>query len=90
MNNSNPMQKIRVIAKEVAKSNTHEAFVSYYIVTDSGRLVDLRFCRTVDVRAFEGLKKFEVFAIVEDASARYEYPRYYCKAIDPETLVKIA
>ena len=86
----NELKTIRVIAKEVAKSATHEAFTSYYIVTDGGRLVDLRFCRTVDTRLFEGMKKFEVNAEVEDASARYEYPRYYCKAIDPATLVKIA
>ena len=90
MNESITMQKIRVIAKEVPKSNTHEAFVSYSIVTDGGRLVDLRFCRTVDTRLFEGMKKFEVNAEVEDASARYEYPRYYCKAIDRVTLEKIA
>lgn len=86
----NELITIRVIAKEVAKSATHEAFTSYYIVTDGGRLVDLRFCRTVDTRLFEGMKKFEVNAEVEDASARYEYPRYYCKSIDPTTLVKIA
>lgn len=84
------LRTIRVIAKDVAKSATHEAFTSYYIVTDGGRLVDLRFCRTVDTRLFEGMKKFEVNAEVEDASARYEYPRYYCKAIDSSTLVKIA
>lgn len=84
------LRKIRVIAKDVAKSATHEAFTSYYIVTDGGRLVDLRFCRTVDIRLFEGMKKFEVNAEVEDASARYEYPRCYCNAIDPATLVKIA
>ena len=90
MNQNITMQKIRVIAKEVPKSSTHEAFVSYSIVNDGGRLVDLRFCRTVDTRLFEGMKKFEVSAEVEDASARYEYPRYYCKAIDPATLVKIA
>ena len=84
------MHPIRVIAKEVSKSATHEAFVSYYIVTDGGRLVDLRFCRTVDTRLFDGMKKFVVNAVVEDASARYEYPRYYCKAIDPETIEQIA
>lgn len=84
------LRTIRVIAKDVAKSATHEAFTSYYIVTDGGRLVDLRFCRTVDTRLFEGMKKFEVNAEVEDASARYEYPRYYCKEIDPATIVKIA
>ena len=86
----NELTTIRVIAKDVAKSATNEAFTSYYLVTDGGRLVDLRFCRTVDTRLFEGMKKFEVNAEVEDASARYEYPRYYCKAIDPATLVKIA
>lgn len=90
MNQNIAMQKIRVISKEVPKSNAHEAFVSYYIVTDGGRLVDLRFCRTVDTRLFDGMKKFVVNAVVEDASARYEYPRFYCKAIDPETIVKIA
>lgn len=84
------LRTIRVVTKDVAKSATHEAFTSYYLVTDGGRLVDLRFCRTVDTRLFEGMKKFEVNAEVEDASARYEYPRYYCKAIDPTTLVKIA
>lgn len=86
----NELKTIRVIAKDVAKSATHEAFTSYSLVTDGGRLVDLRFCRTVDTRLFEGMKKFEVNAEVEDASGRYEYPRYYCKAIDPATLVKIA
>lgn len=84
------MHPIRVIATEVPKSATHEAFTSYKLVGEGGRLVDLRMCRNVDTRLFDGMKKFVVNAVVEDASARYEYPRYYCKAIDPATLVKIA
>ena len=83
------MQKIRVIVKSVPKTDKHEAFSAYYIVGDGGRLVDLRFCRSVNTAIFAGLEKFEIDAVVDDASARYEYPRMYCKAVNPESLVKI-
>lgn len=83
------MQKIKVVVKSVPKTDTHEAFNAYYIVTDGGRLVDLRFCRTVNTAIFAGMSKFEIDAEIDDASARYEYPRMYCKAVNPETLVKI-
>ena len=84
------MQKIRVIVKSVPKTDKHEAFNAYYIVADGGRLVDLRFCRTVNTAIFAGMAKFEIDAVIDDASARYEYPRMYCKAVNPETIVKIA
>ena len=83
------MHKIRVVVKSVPKTDTHEAFNAYYIGTDGGRLVDLRFCRVVNTAIFAGMEKFEIDAEIEDASARYEYPRMYCKAVNPETLVKI-
>lgn len=83
-------ERIRVLIKQVSKTDEHEAFASYKLVGDGGRLLDLRMCRTVDTRIFDGLRKFEIDAIVEDASDRYEYPRAYCKEVKPETLVKLA
>lgn len=83
------MKKIKVVVKSVPKTDKHEAFSAYYIVGDGGRLVDLRFCRSVNTAIFDGMGKFEIDAVVDDASARYEYPRMYCKAVNPETLVKI-
>lgn len=83
-------KRIRVLVKQIEKTADHEAFPSYKLVGEGGRLVDLRMCRNVDTRLFEGMKKFEVDAVVEDASDRYEYPRAYCKAIASETIEKIA
>ena len=90
MEDKTNFKRIRVLVKQIEKTADHEAFPSYKLVGEGGRLVDLRMCRNVDTRLFEGMKKFEVDAIVEDASSRYEYPRAYCKAIAPETIEKIA
>ena len=83
------MQKIRVIVKSVPKTDRHEAFSAYYTVGDGRRLVDPRFCPSVNTAIFAGMEKFEIDAVVDDASARYEYPRMYCKTVNPESLVKI-
>ena len=84
------MEKVKVIVRNIPKGKNHEAFTAYQLVTDGGRLVDLRMCKTVDTKLFDGMKKFYVDAEVEDASARYEYPRYYMKAIDPDSIMKIS
>lgn len=90
MEDRSNFKRIRVVVKQIEKTADHEAFPSYKLVGEGGRLVDLRMCRNVDTRMFEGMKKFEVDAIVEDASARYEYPRAYCKEIKPDTIEQIA
>ena len=84
------MEKVKVIVRNIPKAKNHEAFTAYQLVVDGGRLVDLRMCKTVDTKLFEGLKKFYVMAEVEDASARFEYPRFYMKSIDPATIEKIS
>lgn len=84
------MEKIKVIARDIPKGEHHEAFRAFQLVKNDGRLVDLRMCKTVDTRLFNGMKKFYVMADIEDASARFEYPRFYVKEIDPATIEKIS
>lgn len=84
------MEKVKVIVRNIPKGKNHEAFTAYQLVADGGRLVDLRMCKTVDTKLFEGMKKFYVMADIEDASARFEYPRFYVKEIDPATIEKIS
>lgn len=84
------MEKVKVIVRNIPKGKNHEAFTAYQLVADGGRLVDLRMCKTVDTKLFDGMKKFYVMAEVEDASARFEYPRFYMKSIDPNSIEKIS
>lgn len=78
---------ITVLIKEV-KDKTGKAFMTYRMVSDGGRLVDLRWKKETDLRELNECRKARVTVdYLSDASARFEYPRFY--AGDIQAIEKI-
>lgn len=73
----NELKELKVIIKEV-KTKDGKTFKAFKAVNESGALVDLRFRKDVDTRELEKCGKAVIVVDrFSDASARYEFPRYY-------------
>lgn len=72
---------ITVLVKPV-KDRTGKEFMTYRMVGDGGKLVDLRWKKDTDLRELNECKKARVTVdYLSDASERYEYPRFYADGI---------
>lgn len=72
---------ITVIVRSV-KDRTGKEFLTYRMVGDGGKLVDLRWKKDTDLRELNECKKARVTVdYLSDASARYEFPRFYAGGI---------
>lgn len=72
---------ITVLVRPV-KDRTGKEFMSYRMVGDGGKLVDLRWKKDTDLRELNECKKARVTVdYLSDASERYEYPRFYAGGI---------
>ena len=74
------MQKITIIKqKEVKTEKT--SFTPFKVVDANGKLIDCRFKKDVNLSVFDNGTKFTCDAEVSDASAKYEFPRWYVSNI---------
>lgn len=65
-----------------AKDKTGKEFLTYRMVGDGGKLVDLRWKKDTDLRELNECKKAHVTVdYLSDASARFEFPRFYAGGI---------
>lgn len=72
---------ITVLVKPV-KDKTGKEFLTYRMVCEGGKLVDLRWRKETDLRILNECKKARVTVdYLSDASARYEFPRFYAGGI---------
>ena len=72
---------ITVLVKSV-KDKTGKEFIIYRMVGEGGKLVDLRWKKETDLRILNECKKARVTVdYLSDASARYEFPRFYAGGI---------
>ena len=72
---------IAVLVRPV-KDKTGKEFMAYRMVGDGGKLVDLRWKKDTDLRELNECKKARVTVdYLSDASARYEFPRFYAGGI---------
>lgn len=72
---------ITVLVKPV-KDKTGKEFMTYRMVGEGGRLVDLRWKKETDLRILNECKKARVTVdYLSDASARFEFPRFYAGGI---------
>lgn len=72
---------ITVLVKPV-KDKTGKEFTTYRMVGEGGKLVDLRWRKETDLRILNECKKARVTVdYLSDASARYEFPRFYAGGI---------
>ena len=64
------------------KDKTGKEFMTYRMVGEGGKLVDLRWKKDNDLRELNECKKARVTVdYLSDASERYEYPRFYADGI---------
>lgn len=72
---------ITVLVRTV-KDKTGKEFLTYRMVVEGGRLVDLHWKKETDLRELNECKKAIVTVdYLSDASNRYEYPRFYAGGI---------
>ena len=72
---------ITVLVKPV-KDKTGAEFMTYRMVVENGALVDLRWRKETDLRELNKCKKARVTVdYLSDASARFEFPRFYAGGI---------
>lgn len=72
---------ITVLVKPV-KLETGKEFMIYRMVGEGGKLVDLRWKKDTELHELNECKKARVTVdYLSDASARYEYPRFYAGGI---------
>lgn len=72
---------ITVLVRTV-KDKTGKEFLTYRMVGEGGKLVDLRWKKDTDLRELNECKKACVTVdYLSDASACYEYPRFYAGGI---------
>lgn len=72
---------ITVLVRPV-KDKTGKEFLIYRMVGDGGKLVDLRWKKDTDLRELNECKKARVTVdYLSDASARFEFPRFYAGGI---------
>lgn len=72
---------ITVLVRSV-KDKTGKEFLTYRMVGEGGRLVDLRWRKETDLRILNECKKARVTVdYLSDASARFEFPRFYAGGI---------
>lgn len=72
---------ITVLVKSV-KDKTGKEFMTYRMVGEGGKLVDLRWKKETDLRILNECKKARVTVdYLSDASARFEFPRFYAGGI---------
>lgn len=72
---------ITVLVKPV-KDNTGKEFLTYRMVGEGGKLVDLRWRKETNLRELNECKKARVTVdYLSDASARFEFPRFYAGGI---------
>lgn len=72
---------ITVLVKPV-KDKTGKEFITYRMVCEGGKLVDLRWKKETDLRELNECKKARVTVdYLSDASARFEFPRFYAGGI---------
>lgn len=72
---------ITVLVRPV-KDKTGKEFLTYRMVGESGKLIDLRWKKETDLRELNECKKARVTVdYLSDASARFEYPRFYAAGI---------
>lgn len=64
------------------KDRTGKEFLTYRMVGDGGKLVDLRWKKDTDLRELNECKKARVTVdYLSDASDRFEFPRFYAGGI---------
>lgn len=83
MENTNikDMATITVLIRP-AKDRAGKEFLTYRMVGDGGKLVDLRWRKDTDLRELNECKKARVTVdYLSDASARFEFPRFYAGGI---------
>lgn len=72
---------ITVLVRPV-KDRTGKEFITYRVVGEGGKLVDLRWKKDTDLRELNECKKARVTVdYLSDASERYEFPRFYAAGI---------
>lgn len=72
---------ITVLVRPV-KDKTGKEFLTYRMVGEGGKLVDLRWRKETDLRILNECKKARVTVdYLSDASARFEFPRFYAGGI---------
>lgn len=72
---------ITVLVRPV-KDRTGKEFLTYRMVGDGGKLVDLRWRKETDLRILNECKKARVTVdYLSDASGRFEFPRFYAGGI---------
>lgn len=72
---------ITVIVRTV-KDKTGKEFLTYRMVGEGGKLLDLRWRKETDLRELNECKKARVTVdYLSDASERYEFPRFYAGGI---------
>lgn len=72
---------ITVLVRTV-KDKTGKEFLTYRMVGEGGKLVDLRWRKETDLRILNECKKAHVTVdYLSDASARFEFPRFYAGGI---------
>lgn len=72
---------ITVLVRPV-KDKTGKEFLTYRMVGEGGKLVDLRWKKDTDLRELNECKKARVTVdYLSDARARFEYPRFYAGGI---------
>lgn len=72
---------LTVLVKPV-KDKTGKEFMTYRMVGEGGKLVDLRWKKETDLRELNECKKARVTVdYLSDASARFEFPRFYAGGI---------
>lgn len=71
-----------VVLVRPVKDKTGKEFLTYRMVGEGGKLVDLRWRKETDLRILNECKKARVTVdYLSDASARYEFPRFYAGGI---------
>lgn len=80
------MKKIKILCKEIALKNGKGTFIAYKLIENNGKLVDLRFKRSVDTTIFKGLTKLEVEVEDINLNKNFEYPRYYVGIVNKESI----
>lgn len=88
-----------IISERITPKNGTPPFRKYRLVGDDGRLIDLRFRRTVNLAELERLicsgnedgkkHKFEIDMPPVKISNNYEYPRIYTDNLAMDTLTII-
>lgn len=71
-----------IVLVRPAKDKTGKEFVTYRMVGEGGKLIDLRWKKDTDLRELNDCKKARVTVdYLSDASARFEFPRFYAGEI---------